>query len=1843
MPQFVHVFQSGRMNKDLDERLVPNGEYRDALNLDLADSENGNVGSLQNVKGNIQQRNTNKNVPWTGDYIDSLTNPECIGVYRDDLNEKIYWFIAAPEKTTNFPNGVSVIAELHQSGNAVSPILVDTAGILNFNPSYLITGINIIDGLLFWTDNQTEPKKINIEKFKTGSVDFVTHTKIPEYIPGALTGQPQYSVNLTGAPDFIEEDVTVIKMSPLAAPIIDSSPSKFGDDVPGTGVSPLSTQITNTTGIGGMINFTYVKDTDIAPDEREPLPTYGEYLVAIDADPNAYADSSIPNWNGEVTFIVNTPPVDAQGNPVWQQGDLVTLTSDFSTQFFINYNWQVSIEIVSVNNTTVTGRIQAISSDIETFEDENGDLQGYTWECLLNEDAPMFEYVFPRFAYRWKYIDNEYSTFSPFSSVVFEGGQFEYLSSDGYNQGMTNNVRKLIIGNLSWGSQEVQELEILFKESNSTAVYTVDTLKREDFATLPSTFEVETELIGAVVQSNQILRPWDNVPRAALAQEVIGNRIVYGNYLQNYNVSGAELNLTSVPHNHEGVAEPTKIGFPNPSVKSIRTYQAGVVFIDKYGRETPVFTSKRGSTKVDISDSDKANKLSITTAGTPPDFATHYKFFIKENSNEYYNLALDKFYNAEDGNVWLSFPSSERNKVDIETYLILKKQHDTNTPVKSLNRYKILDIKAEAPKFISTFDDIVSSTQVTIIDPVDVGYLLITFTGPNPTTNPQFGPKLNGGKIEFVLGGASSAKYEVQSAQTGNPNGNNIDYTVILKSPLGPDASFMTNLTAGQTFSIQIFEENVKTKPEFEGRFFVKINRDFSFDTNIIASFAAMDAQYAIKDEWIPTAAIAYNDPPQPRGYYYADNGNTSDSCIWGGDDAGRLRLMGWGAGIGTWVVNTPDSAIQAKYPQWQPPTRNSNKFGILTARNAAPNAYIDPIMGHVLSQFIGDNSTGTGAFANGYLSTGAVIRFIHKNGIDQSKEYTVRYTLGQWARRGGVVGKGAFACAHEGDSRNFRYSIYIELEEDIIEDWMPLSGDWNQLNQCLPSIQVLERVISNDNKLISSTNPAIFETEPKEKIDLDLYYEASDSLPISNYSTPNQELSWFNCYSYGQGVESNRVRDDFNAVTIDKGVKVSTVLDEPYASERRASGFIFSQIFNSTSGINRLNQFIQAEPITKDLNPIYGSIQKLHARDTDLITLCEDKCFRVLANKDALFNADGSTNLTGNTAVLGQTVPYAGNFGISTNPESFASYGFRVYFADKNRGAVIRLSRDGITKISDNGMSDFFADNLRTSSVIKGSYDEDKGLYNITLNGLSTDWQKQLSPDQDYNLTSECENPTTPDTLVRQTTLSFKESVNGWTSRKSFIPEEGISLNNIYYTFKNGLIWQHNQNSVYNNFYNQQYLSSFNVLINEAPQVVKGITALNYSGTQSRELEYQYNNTWYSIAEVNANQVIPTAVQVKREGWYTNYIRTNLESGEVKEFENKEGKYFNYIKALEVCKSGAGIGNPDDVDPEPLDFIVTTTISTSCSGTGGTTPDTCQFFFNVWDTIKNDPTNYTDITNEATAQDAKCAIDEFYGIINQQYSQVVNQGISFSYVLTDGLQAGTQMYNSVTNEPIAQAGTYLFAGGGCELSDCNLSHPGLDPNNSLAVPASYYIMILNSSGQIASYTAYNTLTTCSSSCTPNQGPASMWAGYNNNIQSTYWTTANTDAEIICMNQAAMVAYYQSPLPVCGLNTPPYPDCKNQGWSSGKVYWYDAACGGATELEVGVTMYKYNASSDTYVTWGNRAWFWNRDTNGVVPYSNTCWDDIQSLPDAWAIVRSDSNGVITSITQLNTISQPNCV
>jgi hypothetical protein len=384
------------------------------------------------------------------------------------------------------------------------------------------------------------------------------------------------------------------------------------------------------------------------------------------------------------------------------------------------------------------------------------------------------------------------------------------------------------------------------------------------------------------------------------------------------------------------------------------------------------------------------------------------------------------------------------------------------------------------------------------------------------------------------------------------------------------------------------------------------------------------------------------------------------------------------------------------------------------------------------------------------------------------------------------------------------------------------------------------------NQEVLSSTNPAIFETEPDELADLDIYWEVGGLIDANNRPPSPYYIPWYNCYSFGNGVESDRIRDDFNAPIIGKGVRVNAELQEPYKQERRASGLIYGGLYNSLSSVNNTNQFIAGVKITKDLDPQYGGIQKLHTRDTNLVAFAEDKVFRILADKDALYNADGNTNITSTNRVLGDASTFAGEFGISKNPESFAQYGFRVYFTDKARGAVLRLSNDGITEISEKGMTDFFVDAFAANTTpVIGSFDESTSAYNIKLNNES---------------------------------VSYKERVDGWPTRLSFDPEFAVSLNNEYYTFKNGEIWEHS-NETRNNFYGAQENSQVTVVFNDAPSSIKNFKTLSYEGTEK----------------------------------WTATIATDKQNGTVSTWRDNEGIYHNFIKGdLVIWDNVAQEGNID-------------------------------------------------------------------------------------------------------------------------------------------------------------------------------------------------------------------------------------------------------------------------------------------------------------------------------------------
>jgi hypothetical protein len=144
-----------------------------------------------------------------------------------------------------------------------------------------------------------------------------------------------------------------------------------------------------------------------------------------------------------------------------------------------------------------------------------------------------------------------------------------------------------------------------------------------------------------------------------------------------------------------------------------------------------------------------------------------------------------------------------------------------------------------------------------------------------------------------------------------------------------------------------------------------------------------------------------------------------------------------------------------------------------------------------------------------------------------------------------------------------------------------------------------------------------------------------------------------------------------------------------------------------------------------------------------------------------------------------------------------------------------------------------------------------------------------------------------TSDLGYTEITASFSEDSKGWSSFKSWLQQTGISINDKYFTFSGGELYQHHDNETRNNFYGSQYTSTLCALFNDMPSSVKNFSSLSYEGSQSKidvnltDGEY-YNN-------------------IAQTGWFAESIITDLETGQIPEFKEKEGKWFNFIRGNKV------------------------------------------------------------------------------------------------------------------------------------------------------------------------------------------------------------------------------------------------------------------------------------------------------------------------------------------------------
>ena len=164
MAEIKNSFLSSKMNQDLDDRLIPNGEYRTALNVSIGKSENSDIGTLQNILGNqiVGLENT-------------ITGLECIGYYMDNTNNRIFQFLT--NEGDNDPDPIYHQITVYNFVDNTYTVLVE-GSFLNFSKSYPITGVTLIENLLYWTDYNNQPRKINI----SSALNAPAYSAVPYYI-----------------------------------------------------------------------------------------------------------------------------------------------------------------------------------------------------------------------------------------------------------------------------------------------------------------------------------------------------------------------------------------------------------------------------------------------------------------------------------------------------------------------------------------------------------------------------------------------------------------------------------------------------------------------------------------------------------------------------------------------------------------------------------------------------------------------------------------------------------------------------------------------------------------------------------------------------------------------------------------------------------------------------------------------------------------------------------------------------------------------------------------------------------------------------------------------------------------------------------------------------------------------------------------------------------------------------------------------------------------------------------------------------------------------------------------------------------------------------------------------------------------------------------------------------------------------------------------------------------------------------------------------------------------------------------------------------------------------------
>lgn len=672
------VFTKSKMNKDLDERILTPGEYRDGFNISVSKSEGPDEGVVENVLGNAQLTNFTWN---------NFNNVDVIGVYEDTNNDRIYLFAtdftdSSADQLSEFAyapfidgsktvQGAGCFIAYRDLVTGAEDILV-SGNWLNFSKTHPIYAVDLVEDLLFWTDNRNQPRKINVETAIANPETYYTnedHISVSKYMPYKPL-------------QLVWQDASVWKSSMI---------NETEQYLPPHALWPVGSA--GSTSGQAQINFSTINNDVFTPSTQL-------YFINL----------NFPELGIFKVSAKTSSTIDYQ----WPSPEFPSLTSA-QTRTLVEKSAQ---EFTDRGTPGTDSAFQP--NDVLAFFWENPD-----YNVDYDGDEDYLKERFVRFSYRFKYDDGEYSLMAPFTQAAFVPKQYGYFidsSFDTYttsmpsaantqptgaptrkderdtassgivkfmeNQASTIKFRLELpeaFGLVTPSSQadfsnnfKVESIEILLKESDGLAIRVVEEIEIADAFSGTSNYYIYDYLSNKpfkTLPEAVTTRVHDKVPIKALAQATTGNRVMYGNFVEKH-ASPDNLNYflgyREKPSNSTTpIFRQTRKEYPNHTVKQNRSYKVGVVLVDRYGRSSNVIlrdpTQALGIGKKDSTiyapytgggdsplnwpgNSITVNFLDViptakTSAGYPGVFTStnplgyySYKIVVQQQQQEYYNV-----------------------------------------------------------------------------------------------------------------------------------------------------------------------------------------------------------------------------------------------------------------------------------------------------------------------------------------------------------------------------------------------------------------------------------------------------------------------------------------------------------------------------------------------------------------------------------------------------------------------------------------------------------------------------------------------------------------------------------------------------------------------------------------------------------------------------------------------------------------------------------------------------------------------------------------------------------------------------------------------------------------------------------------------------------------------------------------------------------------------------------------------------------------------------------------------------------------------------------------------------